>query len=122
MATDEDRRAASNLVTTLSGYLITAALAVLGAQAVVVTFVIDRRDHLTSFYYVSGFGMAGLVGSIILGGAGIDEIVVEGAKGNWKIRTRRGKFNWQAILVLVGAILVAVSAFLGSPKLKPTNP
>jgi hypothetical protein len=112
----EYRRTASGLVTTLSGYVITAALAILGAQAVVATFVIDRRQHLTGFYVVSASGTALLIGSVLLGGAGMDEIVRAGANGNWKIRTRYGKFNWQALLALAGTVLVVVSAFLGDPK------
>lgn len=109
----EDQRAASNLVTTLSGYLITAALAVLGAQAVVATFVIDRRQHLTLFYAVSSAGTLFLVLSVVLGGAGIYEIVSDGFQGRWKIETIRGKFNVQALLVLSGTVFVVWSAFLG---------
>ena len=120
-ATADDKRAASNLVTTLSGFVITAALAVLGAQAVVATFVIDRREHLTWFYVVSGFGAAALVLSIIVGGLGIDEIVAAGARGEWKHRTRGGKFNIQSILALIGAILVMASAFLGDTKKTPAK-
>jgi hypothetical protein len=112
----DDRRAASSLVTTLSSYIITAALAVLGAQAVLATFVIDRREHLTSFYVVGGFGTAALVGSIIVGGAGVYEIIDAGARGEWKITTRGGKFNIQAWLALIGTVLVIASAFLGDAK------
>jgi hypothetical protein len=114
--TPDDRRAASSLVTTLSGYLMTAALAVLGAQAVIATFVIDKREHLTSFYVVGGFGTAALIGSIIVGGAGVGEIIGAGARGDWKIKTRGSKFNLQAYLALIGTILVIASAFLGDSK------
>jgi hypothetical protein len=117
----EDKRAASSLATTLSGFVITAALAVLGAQAVVATFVIDRRDHLGSFYGVSAAAAAALVLSIIFGGLGIDEIIAAGAGGNWKHRTTGGKFNIQSILALVGAILVMASAFLGDTKKAPAK-
>lgn len=112
----DDLRAASNLTTTLSGYLITAALAVLGGQAIVVTFVIDKRNQLEAFYAVSAVGTASLVCSIILGGAGIYEIVHAGARGEWKVSTKGGKFNLQAVLALLGAVLVVASAFLGHSK------
>jgi hypothetical protein len=118
--TADDRRTASGLVTTLSSFVITAALAVLGAQAVLATFVIDRREHLTAFYVVSGCGTAALVLSILVGGAGIYEITSAGARGEWKITTRRRKFNIQVWLALIGTILVVASAFLGDTK--PTNP
>jgi hypothetical protein len=114
--TPDDRRAASSLVTTLSGYIMTAALAVLGAQAVLATFVIDRREHLTSFYVVGGFGAAALIGSIIVGGKGVGEMIGAGARGDWKIKTRGDKFNIQAYLALIGTILVIASAFLGDSK------
>jgi hypothetical protein len=114
--TADDRRAASALVTTLSSYIITAALAVLGAQAVLTTFVIDKREHLTAFYIVGGCGATALVLSIIAGGAGTYEIITAGARGDWKVTTRGGKFNIQAVLALIGTILVVASAFLGDAK------
>jgi hypothetical protein len=116
----EDRRAAANIVVTLSGYVITAALAVLGAQAVVTTFVLDKREHLTWFYVVPGVGAALLVLSIILGGKGIGEIVKSGAGGSWTTHTRYRKFNLQSICALAGTVLVVASAFLGDTK--PSNP
>lgn len=112
----DDARTASGLVTSLSSYVITAALAVLGAQAVVATFVIDRRKDLTAFYGVSAAGTAALILSIVVGGLGIYEIALAGASGNWKVTTRHGKFNVQAILALVGSVLVVISAFLGHAK------
>jgi hypothetical protein len=114
--TVDDRRAASSLVTTLSSYVITAALAVLGAQAVLTTFVVDKREHLTWFYRVGGLGTVALVGSIIIGGSGVYEIIGAGARGDWKITTRYRKFNLQSWLALLGTILVIASAFLGDAK------
>jgi hypothetical protein len=112
----EDPRTAASLVTTLSGLVITATLAVIGAQAVIATFVIDRRDNLTAFYVVSGVGLLALVLSVIVGGKGIYEIIEGGAGGDWKISTKRRKFEIQSLLALGGAMLVVASAFLGDPK------
>ena len=112
----EDRRAASNLVISLSGYVMSAGLAVLGAQAVVATFVVDKRDNLGVFYLVSMAATTCLVLSIIVGGRGMYEVIGKGAKGDWRIRTDRGHFNQQALLVLTGTILVVLSAFLGHTK------
>jgi hypothetical protein len=78
--------------------------------------VIDKREHLTSFYVVGGFGTAALVLSIIVGGMGVGEIIGAGARGDWKIKTRGSKFNTQSVLALVGTILVIASAFLGDDK------
>lgn len=118
----EDGRAAATLVATLSGLLITAALAVLGAQAVIATFIIDNRQRLFWFYTVSGIGTATLILSIICGGLGIDEIASAGFRGKWQIRTRNGVFNWQAVLALVGTVLVVGSAFLGHDKIAQPFP
>ncbi len=112
----EDARAAAGLVVSLSSYVVTAALAVLGAQAVVVTFILDKRTHLMPFYITTGLGGLALISSVIVGGWGIYEIAVAGAKGRWTVRTKGGKFNMQSVLALLGAILVVTSAFLGDPK------
>jgi hypothetical protein len=115
----EDRRAAANLVTTLSSYIITASLAILGAQAVLTTFVLDNREHLGGYYVVGGLGTCALVGSILVGGAAIYEIISAGFVGDWRITTRGRSFNTQALLALLGVILVIVSAFLGDTKPQP---
>ena len=112
----EDTRAAASLVASLSSYVITATLAVLGAEAVIVTFVFDKRTDLTGFYVFSGIAVVSLVASIVLGCAGVYEIASRGRTGEWVIKTRRGKFNAQAVLALVGLIAVVISAFLGTPK------
>lgn len=112
----EDRRQAASLLTSLSSYVMTATLAVLGAQAVVTTFVIENRTNLGLFYWISGIAVVSLALSIILGGLGINEIIRAGATGGWKIDTKSGRFNKQAVLALFGAILVVVSAFLGTPS------
>jgi hypothetical protein len=118
----EDRRAAASLVATLSSYVITAALAVLGAQAVITTFVLDRREELTLFYVLGGLGAAMLVLSVLIGCAGIYEIAAAGSGGDWKVTTRRGKFNLQAICALVGTVLVIASAFQGERREDATAP
>jgi hypothetical protein len=113
---EEDQRTASGFVVTLSGYVMTAALAVLGAQAVVATFAMDRREHLGFFYAASALGAAALVSSIVVGGKGISEIIARGWAGDWQVRTRRGMFKLQSWLALAGAALVVLSAFLGDTK------
>jgi hypothetical protein len=112
----DDLRTASGMATALSSYVITAVLAVLGAQAVVVTFVLDRRTSLDSFYAVSAMATAALIGSVLFGGRGIWELTASGADGHWKIRTSKHLFEKQAVLALFGVTLVIVSAFLGHSK------
>jgi predicted NodU family carbamoyl transferase len=112
----EDHRQASSLATSLSTYVATATLALLGAQAVIATFVVDKRTHLLAFYVVSGFAAAALILSIIFGGLGAYELISAGRSGDWRISTRHRKFNVQSLLALIGALLVVLSAFLGDAK------
>lgn len=118
--TAEDRRAAANQATTLSGLVIGAALAALGAEAAVFIFVIDKRTHLLPAYILSGAATLVLVASIIVGGVAISQVTTEGGRGNWTFKTPRGefsKFNAQTLLVLAGAVLVIASVFTGTnPK------
>lgn len=112
----EDQRAAANIAVSLSSYVIAASLAVLGAQAAIVTFVLDKRDAVVVFYLVSIAACIALVVSVISGGKGITEIYKKGHAGDWAVRTLRGYFNWQAVLSLLGVLLVVLSAFLGAAK------
>jgi cell division protein FtsB len=111
-----EKRTASGIAVNLSSYLITGALAMVGAQAVVVTFVFDKRDHLTLFYAVTAITFILLIASIYFGGKGIDELIEEGYKGGWLIHSRHGEFNMQSLCILAGAVLLAISATLGTPK------
>jgi hypothetical protein len=114
--TIDDKRAASNITATLSSYLMTAALGVIAAQAVIVTFVFDKREHLAWFYLFSAIGVASSVASIYFGGRGIFSLTKRGIDGDWVIKTGGGQFNKQAWLALIGVVLVAISAFCGSSK------
>jgi len=114
--TIDDKRTASNITATLSSYLITAALGVIAAEAVIVTFVLDKREHLAWFYLLSASGVALSVASIYFGGKGIFNLTKRGFDGDWIIKTDRGHFNRQAWSALVGVLVVAGSAFCGNPK------
>lgn len=111
-----EKRTASGLAVNLSSYLITGSLAVLGAEAVVVTFVMDKRESLGAFAVLSVLACTSLVTSILCGGRGISELMSNGAKGEWAISSRSGWFDWQALLTLIGIVLLGVSLFLGRPK------
>jgi hypothetical protein len=111
-----EKRTASGIAVNLSSYLITGSLAMVGAQAVVVTFVLDKRDHLGLFYTVAFLAFVSLIASIYCGGKGIFELLQDGYKGDWKAETRSEVFNKQALLTLVGAVLLAGSTVLGAPK------
>jgi hypothetical protein len=120
--TGEDARASAILRTTLSAYVITAALAGVAAQATITTFVIDKRDHLDAFYAVAGVGFVGLLASAVVGALGISEIYDEGATGVWSRDTGHGKLNAQGLLVLLGIVFVVASVFIGKTKTSSPAP
>jgi len=121
IANKDDPRTAAGMVVSLSSYVASATLAVLGVLAAIATFVIDKREHLGVFYALSGAAAVALVMSIYVGGKGVYEIAQEGAQGTWKTETRRKKFRWQSGLALVGVILVGVSIFMGDKKQTSDN-
>jgi len=113
---DEDKRLAATTTVSLSSLLITVSLGVIAAQAVIVTFVLDKRHDLVLFTFFSGLGLLSSVISIIFGGRGIAELLKRGFDGDWVCKTDTGHFNRQAITVLVGLIAVAISVFCGDSK------
>jgi hypothetical protein len=118
----EDRRAASSLIVSLSTYVTTASLAILAVEAAIATFVLDQRTELTFFYVLAGLGAFFLVLSVYLGGRGIDELSVAGHKGRWEVRTKSGLFGWQSSLALAGLVFVLASAFTGEAKEQTPDP
>ena len=117
-ATVDDKRAASSITAALSSYLMTAALGVIAAEAVIVTFAFDKREHLFWFDLFSGAGLVASTGSIYFGGRGIGELARRGFDGDWITKTSRGHFSKQAFLALAGILLVSASVFCGRPKVE----
>jgi hypothetical protein len=121
--TIDDRRTAANITSSLSSYLITAALGVIAAQTVIVTFILDKREHLLWFYVISVMALVAAIESIYFGGKGIWQLTRRGYEGDWIIRPSGARFNTQAALVLASAFFVFLSVFCGSPKPeKPSVP
>jgi hypothetical protein len=112
----EDKRAAANIAASLSSYLMTASLGMIAAQAVIVTFVLEKRQNLLAFSIVSIAGFLVFVLSLYFGGRGIHEVYKDGFRGNWKVETSRGGFDRQSKCSLLGVLLVVASLFLGTPK------
>jgi len=112
---NEDQRTAVAMQVSLSNSLVTAALTVLGAQAVIVTFVLDKRTDLSVFYAVSSVGAVMLVSSMVVGGKGIAEAYKSGFAGTWRSASS-GQFQFQTILALVGVFAVGVSTFCGTAQ------
>src|SRR2546423_2907829 len=91
------------------GYLVLGALAAIALDAVVVTIVVDRRDHLAAFYWVNGAAIVALGFSVL---SGLLSLRASPPSSRWQIWLTIA----QAALLLIGTVLVAVSAFLGHPK------
>src|SRR4051812_18478556 len=113
-ATAEDRRQAALLVASLSSSVTSASVALLGAGAVITTYVSDKYVHLGLFYVVMAVAAGGLVRSLLVGGEGIYEIAADGwEKGDWKVQTRKRKFNTQVRWMMGGVVLLLLGTFIG---------
>lgn len=115
--TIEDERAAANISVTLSGQLIAAALAMLAVEVAVLSFVCSNRT--TGYWFIGLIIIAAIcfISSIFVAGKGITALRNKGYKGKWELASTQNKFNWQAILCLVGLSCFFCSAFfIGSPK------
>ena len=103
--------------------MTTAALAVLAAIAVVVTFVAGRYHALGAFYGFTGLSVALLVASVIVGAQGIAEITNNGYQGTWSPKTEDRLFGRQAKLTFGGFLALGVALATGlTAPLQPTPP
>jgi len=121
--TIEDRRLAVSTTVSLSSFLITSSLGVIAAEAVLVTFVLDKRAHLLWFGITAGIGFIASVLSIYFGGMGITDLLKKGFDGDWVWKTQKGYFDKQALCLFAGLAIVGLSVFCGEPKTeKPVLP
>lgn len=111
-ATDEDRRQAATIYTSISTYVATAALGVLAGAIALLTYFSQQYHNLEASYVAIAVAVAVLVASLVAGGYGVNKVAKEGATGSWGIQARNGAFNTQAICALVGTLLVVLSVVL----------
>ncbi|AEP29709.1 hypothetical protein [Brumicola nitratireducens] len=117
MALNEDNRAASGLMTNLSGFIITANLSMLAVQGASYAFVANESEQTSLGYNVlSVLAFCCFVVSIIVGGKGITETAVALAKSSWTIKTATKKFNFQAIVSFFGVVLFLVASIFFTEK------
>ena len=117
MTGDEDKRLAATIKTTLAGALIAATFAVIGVQAVLAVFVMDKRQNLVAFAVVQIVAAILVIGSALLGAKGIATVYKDGHAGTWNLTAGKGFFSGQAIAGILGLLLVVSSAILcGDPK------
>jgi len=120
--TPEDKRAAATIATSLSGYVMAGALAVLGAEGAVFVFLLDKKIITFAGWFLLLGTFLALVASCYLGGKGVWEIYASGARGDWKT-TVQGKFALQLLLALIGVLLFFGTAIAAryAPE-KPASP
>jgi len=117
---DEDKRVAATIATSLSGYVIAGALAIMGAEAAIFVFLLDGKElsmWLPLFLFLT---FAALFASCYLDGQGIWKIYSDGYDGTWNVEVG-GKFAYQLLWALVGIVLLFISSALavhakGKPK------
>jgi hypothetical protein len=120
----DDQRQAATIAVGIASGVTTACLAVLGALAALVTFIADRYEGRTAFWVLTGLAAALLVVATFLGAHGTAEIARLGYRGTWKWRTKKGLFNYQALVASAALVLIGTSAAvgLGAPRrVEPTG-
>jgi hypothetical protein len=119
---DEDKRTAVGMSVTLSGQLMSAALAIIALGGGLIAVFVQNRDVGGFFYIAVTVSFLAFVFSIYIGGRGITISRTEGFQGKWDLQSGAPHFNKQAIACFVGLIsfLLAV-IFSGSPKDSETS-
>lgn len=119
---NEDKRAAVGMEATLSGHVMTAALAVLAGLVSFQAFLMDPKKRRLlrggAFLLCIGCALLGvltLVSSIMLGGWGITVLYKSGHAGNWIVhwKNRFNYFDFQSVLCLAGLGFTLLSVFFG---------
>lgn len=111
MASDEDKRTAVEFSVTLSGQLISAALAMLAVVGGYVAYVMCNRTPSPLFPWLSAAASIAFITSIFVAGKAITESRNAGFEGNWSLEVGRPQYNLQAVLCAVGLVCFAVSLF-----------
>lgn len=112
--TTQDERQAAALKTSISSYVGTATLAVIGGGVALFTYIQQNFVPGGLFYLCIALGALLLVVSFILGGRGADATARALATGAWSTETSKSEFNGQAVFTLLGLIFVLGAAVLGA--------
>lgn len=115
----EDVREAANMRASISTYVSTVALAVLGAEGALYTYYLEHR--LVAPWATGAFIVAALaiVVSIFLGGKGTNTLSSRGYYGDWDIFALAGTFSAQSLFALLSVVLLAAVMFWGTGPLPP---
>jgi hypothetical protein len=111
--TNENERQGATLKVGISNYVGTASLALIAGAVVLFTYIQQFYRLSWVFYLFMMLALAALVVSFIFGGWGSNSTAKAVANGTWSGGTQTTDFNLQAILTLVGLLLLLVAAGLG---------
>jgi hypothetical protein len=109
----EDVRQSGAISVSISNYVATAALGVLAGAVVLFTYVSGTFSVEDAFYWTSGAGVLLLVASIVVGGRGSAAVAKGIGREEYNPNKKSQWYRWQAILTLLGLLLVVVSAIAG---------
>jgi hypothetical protein len=109
----EDVRQSASISVAISNYVATAALGVLAGAVVLFTYVSGTFAVEDVFYGLIGAGVLLLVASIFVGGRGSAAVAKAVGRKEYHPNKKSEWYNWQAILTLLGLLLVIASAVAG---------
>jgi hypothetical protein len=114
---NEDQRAAVGAAIGIATQLIGVALAFIAAEAVLMTFVLDKRIPRSSFNVMVFATFLLLILSIIVGAVYANGLRIALFYGDVNANTDRNLMRIQTILGLLGVLMFAMSAWAsGAPK------
>jgi amino acid transporter len=112
--TDENERQAAAIKISISSYVGTATLALIGGAVALFTYVEQNFAISPLFWVLILLAMLALVTSFGMGGRGSNHVANSVAAGLWKSGIRVDDFDRQAVLTLLGLVLIVISAFVGA--------
>lgn len=124
-ALPDDERTASGIFVSLSSQLMAGAFAVLGVEAAILGFIIERKSPGPLFWLALLCSIAAVVliiASAYNGGLGISEIAKEGYNGRWSLSPQQGRFRSQKQLMIFAttAVYLSVALAVAAPS-KPED-
>jgi hypothetical protein len=111
---NDSKNQAASIKVGISNYVGSAALAVLAGAAALYTYISQTFEPPTCFDIVMVIAVILLVAAIVFGGRGADKSANAVAAGTWSTNSAGESFNLQALLTLVGLVLVLIAAAIGA--------
>lgn len=111
---NDSKNQAASIKVGISNYVGSAALAVIAGGAALYTYISQTFEPPTCFDVVMVIAVVLLVVAIVFGGLGADNSANAVAADNWSKDSAGQWFNLQAVLTVVGLVLVLVAAAIGA--------